>query len=722
MEVLSPVKNFKTAQVAIMSGANAIYFSSDIFGARESAKNCKEEVRLIVEFAKKHYVKTYITLNTLIMNNEIDLFFKELDFLSSIGADAVIIQDYAYIPIVKNNFPLEVHCSTQMNINNEYGATFVYEQGASRVVLPREMKLDEIKNIVKVGIETEVFVHGALCTSYSGICLISSYINNRSGNRGNCSQICRVKSKLIKNGLLVNEDYMLSLKDLSLNSDIEKLKLENVTSVKIEGRLKQPEYTAVTTNVYRKLVEGEGSEIDLLNRVYNRRFTKGFINEVSSQDISNNKRVNNHGYYIGSVLKVDKGWVYVNTNQLIHQDKVRFIKDESETGQTIDVIEVVDDFVRFKSNCNVEVGSEVYRVFDYDIARRLKQNEFSYYKSHKLTYNIRVVMELGKPVKAFFEDQIFSTSSFLEAAKTAPLSYDKVINQLSKTNDYPFDFEIDLNYAEGFIVVSQLNNLRTQIYEFITNKLVDNSYNKLTVNYEERHEGADVKYFIEVSNFLQLENLARLEFEFVVVVSDDELFRAAKKYGYTVYKVFSNVVCESDFKGVDVYDGYVVSELGALHYVSKLGKPVITNYSLNTTNIINQQFLSNYAVKTMLSLEVENDDVNVFNEKYTLGFLYGDVSLMVMKYCLINKSKRDVCGNCRECFENDYRLEIGGKQYKLRNEYANKLSVVSDRPIYNQDLLNYNISYYMRFTDEENIDELIKDILNKRLSENKVGM
>lgn len=262
MEVLAPAGDIKIFKSAIDAGADAVYFGGDLFGARASAKNFTlDEAKEALSYAHNQNKKAYLTVNTLLKNTEIE---KNLyDYIRGYyenGLDGVIIQDFGVFQFIKSYFPdIELHASTQMNLSSVYGAQFLKEQGAKRIVTARELSLQEINRIhTDVGIEIEAFVHGALCVCYSGNCLMSSFIGGRSGNRGRCAQPCRLPYALCdekKTPLDDKEKFYLSPKDLWGINDLNRLYDAGVYSLKIEGRLKNAAYVTNVVSVYRKYVD-----------------------------------------------------------------------------------------------------------------------------------------------------------------------------------------------------------------------------------------------------------------------------------------------------------------------------------------------------------------------------------------------------------------------------------------------------------------------------------
>ncbi len=285
-ELLSPAGGREAFIAAVQNGADAVYFGAKQFNARNSAENFEEpDMAEMVKYASVRGVKTYLTLNTLVSDREMPFFAESVEAAAKSGVSALIIQDLGGAKIAKEVCPeLEIHASTQMSAHNEKDVSALLKYGFSRVVLARELKREEIKKIyMNTGAELEVFVHGALCVCVSGQCLMSSFIGGRSGNRGRCAQPCR---KLYtadgKNG------YFLSPRDLCLLDEIESLQEAGVKSLKIEGRMKSPEYVAAVTAMYRKYLDNpkraEKSDIEELEKVFVRGdgFTKGYYSGLNA--------------------------------------------------------------------------------------------------------------------------------------------------------------------------------------------------------------------------------------------------------------------------------------------------------------------------------------------------------------------------------------------------------------------------------------------------------
>ncbi len=298
-ELLSPAGNWDCLVVAIRNGADVVYLGVREFNARLYAGNLSlEELGRAVNYSHSQGVKVYLTLNTLIKNHEVRRFFNVLSQADSSGIDGIIIQHISFLEIIKNNFPgLAVFISTQGAIGNSSSASLL--KSADRIILPRELSLEEIKRIIDSGISIEVFVHRALCFSYSGLCLFSSFVSRRSGNRGTCAQLCRQR---------YNDSYPLSTRELCLVRRMPELINAGVSGFKIEGRMRSPLYVAVATRLYRKAIDSflagkfdvpqkEMAEIEV---VFNREFTEGFT--VGETNLISPEKPTNRGAFLG-VLK-----------------------------------------------------------------------------------------------------------------------------------------------------------------------------------------------------------------------------------------------------------------------------------------------------------------------------------------------------------------------------------------------------------------------------------
>lgn len=275
LEILAPCGGTESLIAAVNSGANAVYLGETTFSARRNAENfTPEQLKEAVRLCHLSGVKVHVALNTLVFDTELDKLEKTVEMIADCGVDAVIVQDFGVAKTIKKIADIPLHASTQMTVTSVSGAEMAKEAGFSRVVLAREMSLKEIERVVKsVDIETEIFVHGAICVCLSGQCYMSAMLGGRSGNRGLCAQPCRLNFTCDK------RENVLSLKDLSLVSHLREIEKIGVASVKIEGRMKRPEYVAAAVTACRKALAGEAPDMENLRAVFSRSgFTDSYYN------------------------------------------------------------------------------------------------------------------------------------------------------------------------------------------------------------------------------------------------------------------------------------------------------------------------------------------------------------------------------------------------------------------------------------------------------------
>ena len=340
-ELLSPAGDFETLKQAIHNGCDAVYLGGKRFGARKFASNFDDiEMVKAIKYCHLYGVKIYVTVNTIIYENEVKDCLDYLTFLHKNGVDAVIMQDMGMITLTRKVLPnLDIHVSTQAHTHNNNQIQLLENLGVTRVVVAREMSLDEIKKL-DTSLEIEAFIHGALCVCYSGECLFSKLLLNRSGNRGECAGICRLPFTLTEDSKKVDTEgkYLLSPRELNTTSHIKELLESNITSFKIEGRMKSPTTIGFITRLYRMLIDHyqRGEDITLteeeqekLMLLFNRGFTEGYLFNQSGKDLMNITSPNHIGIPIGKVVDVNKKRIRIQLfKELSQGDGIRFQKEE----------------------------------------------------------------------------------------------------------------------------------------------------------------------------------------------------------------------------------------------------------------------------------------------------------------------------------------------------------------------------------------------------------
>lgn len=483
MELLCPAGNKESLIAAINSGANAVYLSGKRFGARAFAANfSNEELKEAIRIGKVYGVKIYVTMNTLVKENEIEEFLEQVEFLYSNGVDAILMQDFGMICLCLRKYPnLEIHASTQAHNSSLQGIDFLYKLGVKRVVLPREMSLDEIK-LIKTPIEKEVFIHGALCVSYSGRCLMSQVLGGRSGNRGECAGCCRFKWKLYKSDKLLKEGYLLSMKELNLSEDILRL-TPYVDSLKIEGRMKSPTYVSFITSYYRKILDGEKiADIDRenLQSLFYRGYTKGHL--LNNKDLVNTKSPNHIGLPIGKVIDVtDSKITILLDKELAQEDGIRFL--ESGKGLIVNYLYDMKDRL-------ISKGSPKQKIILDNKVGLTTLDTVSLTTNHKLITKfdnitkkvdiaIKVIAKINEPLEiSFIKDNIIikEKGNIVERANSAIVTKERIISQVKKLGNTPFNcHEIDVLLDDDiFIPMGEINVLRRTLTERLIGKLMMN--------------------------------------------------------------------------------------------------------------------------------------------------------------------------------------------------------------------------------------------------------
>lgn len=625
MELLAPAGNKESLIAAINNGADAIYLSGKKFGARAYALNFSlEEIKEAIRIGKIYGVKIYVTMNTLVKENEVEEFLEQVEFLYANGVDAILMQDFGMICLCLKKFPnLEIHASTQAHNVSKEGIDFLYNLGVKRVVLPREMSLEEIKQI-NTPIEKEVFVHGALCVSYSGRCLMSQVLGGRSGNRGECAGCCRFPWKLFKDNRLINEGYLLSMKELNLSEDILKL-TPYVDSLKIEGRMKSPSYVSFITNYYRKIFNGENitkTEKENLQSLFYRGFTKGHL--LASKDLINKTSPNHIGLPIGKVLEVtDDKIIIILDRELNQEDGIRFL----ESGKGM----IVNYLYDMKGNL-ISKGNVMQKIILDNKIGLTSLDTVSLTTNHKLmtTFDtitkkvpikIKVTAKKNRPFEiVFIKDniEVKEQGNIVEQARNAVVTKERLISQVEKLGNTPFkskNIEVEMD-DDIFIPMTEINVIRRTLAERLIGKLRMNFKDSIT-------------------------NIVKLDY-----INVDNV--AIKNY-----KEIS--ACQFELK----------EKCGIIHeIIDGREKDFIASSSCNITNSYTAYFLAYYGYKgVILSTELTDNELNILASKIKEKT---NITLFVENN--INNEVMTIKGNVLEIDNTDsYHLEDPkGRKFKVK--------------------------------------------------------
>lgn len=511
IELLAPAGNWESFLAAVENGADAVYLGSKYFNARQNAGNFDRELLMeALKYARVRNVKVYLALNTLVLDDEIKEALKVAVDAYVMGIDGIIVQDMGLARILRQIIPdLELHGSTQMTIYNKEGANVLEELGFKRVVLARELSIEEISHISKsTSIETEIFVHGALCVCYSGQCLMSSLIGSRSGNRGKCAQPCRLPYEMISENssdrFKGKKGFLLSPKDLCSVPLLEQLLDSGVASLKIEGRMKQPEYVATVVRIYRKYIDryfdGTITKIDPcekendmneLMQIFNRGgFSKGYLEGKTGRDMMCYEKPKNWGIYIGNVISFNKATGILEmkmTEELSIGDGIEVFNGENvNPGTVVTYIRTEDGKKNFAQKGdiayvgdikgNVPKGCKVYRTSSKALNMRAGEtfNGKNFNRKVKIEGILSIKQNSPVTLRIFDGDNTVEVSSekHPEIALNKPITRERIEEQLYKTGNTPFVFEkLDVSLDDNLTVpVSEINNLRRKALEELYNK------------------------------------------------------------------------------------------------------------------------------------------------------------------------------------------------------------------------------------------------------------
>ena len=725
IELLSPVGDFECLKAAVQNGADAVYFGAGSFNARAFASNFDDDVlEKAITYAKLRGVKTNLTLNTLIKNDEIQDAIELAKKAYEFGIDAIIVQDLGLANYLIKNFPdLAIHASTQMSVHSLEGVLALQKMGFSRVVLSRELSLEEIEYICKNSdIEIEVFVHGALCISYSGQCLFSSMVGGRSGNRGKCAQPCRLPYELLENDTIVDKGYLLSPRDLCGLEHLPTLVNAGVSCLKIEGRMKTPEYVATVTRIYRKYlnltISGQSFEIDEkdkkdLLQVFNRGgFSNGHLLNESNPKLVFKNKSNNMGIFLGTISNFNnnKGHItFTTSDTLCVGDKISIENKKHETAiYTISELMLNDKNIpqafegqkikigRMKGN--ICVVDKLYKISDKELTSS-SLNTLNQ-ENRKIDLSCKMTVRRNSPVSIEISDDNCLTIKIVSDiypidAVNYPITVERLATQISKTNNTPFQFKnIEINLDEGLYIqgISNINELRRQALAQYEEKLISSF--KRNVNCLKTSSLTHIQSIEDTKSISLLLNIINSDFDYTKLEKIDKIYIPFK---YFILKDFASII-ETITNNFDTYiymptiirknynklitqnldniltkyqvKGFVVSNIGNLELLKPYNNnyEIICNYTFNVFNDLTINKLSCGIVT--LSPELNKIDLQKLSSINKCELIvYGRTPLMNSNYCLLGKTNK--------CYISCPRL-CTGKKYYLRDRLGFLFRIISD--------------------------------------------
>ena len=721
IELLAPVGSFDSLKAAVQNGANAVYLGGKDFSARASANNFdREELKEAVKYAHIRDVRVFVTTNTLIKQNELEDFVEYAKFLYDIDVDAIIMQDIGAAMLIHELLPdFELHASTQMVAHSLEDVQYLESIGFKRVVLARELTVEEIKYICdNTNVDIEIFVHGALCVCYSGGCLMSSMIGNRSGNRGRCAQPCRQKYTMIDistgEEIHNNGDYLLSTKDLNTIEEIDKIIDTGVLSLKIEGRMKKPEYVATVIKSYRdaideyettKKVNISDETMEDLYTIFNRKFTKGLILGEVGDEVMNSNVPNNQGLYVGKVVDYNKKAKRLKIKlegTLKKGDGInlgggtigRIIKgkDITQIGYKGETIEL--DFIG-----EAKKNQLVFKTSDTDLIDRAQKTytQDKEFAKSLIDAEISIKLDSYPELRLIDKNENIVTvqgDKLVEKALKVALSEEKIETQIKKLGNTPYEIDqLKINLDEGVSMpISLINQMRREAIELLDNARISvkgRMYKDNDIKYSpkiySRNADNKSKIRVKVNNIEALKSILNLDIDMIYYEDVSTIEQAMtmanannKKLIYSAPRIVRN----REYKRLEKSDEYCkdhvqISALGQVKYYKENSESVKfdVDYYLNpfnseTINHYKKEGAETVCISQELNLH-EIKETTQYTDLEIETVAYGYIPMMLSEYCpmgvVARSCKKDK--RCANCKESKYVLrDFKGEEYRVSQD------------------------------------------------------
>lgn len=781
MELLSPVGDFDCLKAAVQNGADAVYFGANSFSARAFASNFDDDtLKKAINYAKIRGVKTNLTLNTLIKNDEmynaIALAKKAYEY----GIDAIIVQDLGLARYMIKNFPgLAVHASTQMSVHNLEGVLTLQNMGFSRVVLSRELSIQEIEHICKnSNVEIEAFVHGALCISYSGQCLFSSMVGGRSGNRGKCAQPCRLPYELLENDTTIDKGYLLSPRDLCGLDYLPELIKAGVSCLKIEGRMKTPEYVATVTRIYRKYLDMAlnskfDKQIDIstdkhdLLQVFNRGgFSNGHLPSSPNKDLIFKEKSNNMGIFLGRVsnFNPNKGHItFTTADTLAVGDKIGIENKKHETSlYTISELMINNKNMpkvlsgnkvkigRMKGD--ISVGYKIYKMSDKQLTSYALETINK--ENRKVNLNCKLTVKKDLPIELNVFDNSGITVKVVsnitpEPALNSPISKDRLIAQISKTNNTPFKFDnIEIDLDDGLFIqgISCINELRRNALSQYEQKLISSFRKSIdNVNFKYNHSCINHSTF-KTKKVSVLFNLLNKNFDYTRLQNVDNIYipfkffilndfssiiqKISEKFNTYIYMPtiirnnYTKLISNNLPNILKTYNikGFVLSNIGNFELLKQYQSKYdfICNYTFNVFNslTINELTCDTVTLSPELNdtdlsniLSFDQDTNSISNKEL---IVYGRIPLMNSNYCLLGKTNKCYPSCTHQCNSSNkfYLKDRLGFLFRIIPDNVETVTTIYNNRFTSIPYKNINVDSVRFDILDETIEE-INSIINK---------
>ena len=707
MKIVAPAGNMERFYSAISATADEIYLGLKGFGARRNAENFTvEELKQAIDYTHLRGSRIFLTLNTIMTNREIELLYSTLKDLYNYGLDAIIVQDLGYAEYLHKNFPsIEIHGSTQMTVANYYEINYLKELGFKRIVLPRELSFEEIKEIRKyTDMELEVFVSGSLCISFSGNCYMSSFIGGRSGNRGMCAQPCRKEYKTSCG----EKSYFLSPKDQLYGLDeIKKLQEIGVESIKVEGRMKDVSYVYETVSYFRNLINGIDKE-ENTPKLFNRGYSKGYFYD-NDKTIMNRDYSYNMGEKIGEVI----GKNIRLDEDIVSGDGITFVsKDYKNLGGTyINKIAYKNE----KLNLNFPDGTKyIFRNYNKrlndEISKKIKSTD------KKLEINFDFAAKLNEKLilKIYLEDKNGNkilnleeiSETLTQKAQKRAISEEDIKEKLSEIGDSEFTVKnIKINIDKNiFIPLSELKNLkRNAVEKFRENILL----------YFRRDLDSELKENNQEYFKLEIEKDEPKDLEIRVIVSNEEQknFLENIKDEYNIKEIYYRTydIAKQSMLGQHNLDNKLASNLYEL--LENKNSAVMLNWNMN---IVNSYTISVLEKIEKLESFIVSPEIN-FSKIRELGKTRLKKALLIYSKLKGMTIDVDIADNKNEVITN----KENDKFNIIKNEYGTEIFLDKPLNIINimEDIKKLNVDIVvLEFTTEtiEDIKKVLKQLKTRK--------
>lgn len=753
LEVLAPAGDMQAFNVAINNGADAVYLGLKGFNARAKAENfTTENIAEVVKKAHLFGVKVYVTVNTLVANDEMPEFLKTVRAAVEAKADAFLVQDFGVASVLRKCFPnICLHASTQMGVHNLRGAKMVEKMGFSRIVLSREAKLSDIIEIKqKTNLEIEYFVQGALCVAFSGNCYFSAIKSQNSGNRGLCKQYCRMPYRACVDGVISEkEQFLLSPADLCLIKNLQKLVDAGVTSFKIEGRLRRLGYVAWAVDTYRRAVDflqGKNKKFDVDKEIHNltKVFSRGDFNynaylDAGVPDNVINKRTQNHtGIEIGKVVSVEPfkqlNKVTLKVSQPLHfGDGLKFFFDGKEMLSlgVGNVDKTKDGLYQIYTKHNIKKNWVVNLILDFEMEKQkvdsIRKIPIKAFVSAKQNCNLKLKFVCGNI------DAEVESDFICQSPKTCAMTDEQISEPIAKLGETDFVCDEIIVKTDGvFVAKSALNDVRRKAIEKLENLILKSREPKAT---------CDLNQIETISNAKKLLKKLEKTYKNIIIFNNFDIFEQMSNISDgNLWVYFPSKYCNENFdllkkfkqkfsnfafglnlpivaNGMDLklLDNFLnqnkdivllANNVYGLSYIDD-GFSVVCGTGLNMYSNFTENFFARLGCKAaVVSVEQNSKTINVGN-----NFVYalGKFPLMTFCHCPIKTVFENDCKNCSFGKQLSYVDSFGDKhqivRYQMSQCYFELLnSALTDN------LKSQNNFIDLRFVDKAKVESVLKQI------------